>query len=574
MDRLSKVASNCLLPAKKLFKLILDLIENCHSYSFSLLNSQNLTKQYFSKISSFESQLNSYSPFTLILFGIFLIFIYYFIKSILNCFAKIVNFFLNIKENLILLLAKLPGQKAKFAETKKVINEGFKKNFRKKFQKIEFYDNKQDYTKILLKMEKNFLGDNPKIKCGKLTGSVYCLDAQIKYIAGEATKTFLYSNLLHPDIYSYTRYIESELIKLGVQLFNGGEDACGLTTNGGTMSILNAVFSYVNRGRKLGIKNPELIISITAHCAFEKACELFGVKCIKIPLDKKTYQINLNLVEKNISKNTICLVGSFPNFPHCLTDDIEKLSKLGLKYNIPLHVDCCLGGFLVAFYERAGIYDIPKFDFRLPGVTSISADLHKYGLCPKGISLLMFSKHKYRRNAYFIYPRWPGGVYITPGFEGSRTGALIAASFAILTSMGKEFYANNAKKLYDVVKKVKEFIKKECNLIEVIGDPFICGVSFTGKYIPLFYDKLSEKGFAVNFLNSPNGIGFVFTSANVDKADEYMKTLKEINDWLNKEKPDEKKSSDITKLYGLSYTLPLGIATNALDNYADVILDS
>ena len=204
----------------------------------------------------------------------------------MNCFAKIVNFFLNIKENLILLLAKLQGQKAKFAETKKVINEGFKKNFRKKFQKIEFYDNKQDYTKILLKMEKNFLGDNPKIKCGKLTGSVYCLDAQIKYIAGEATKTFLYSNLLHPDIYSYTRYIESELIKLGVQLFNGGEDACGLTTNGGTMSILNAVFSYVNRGRKLGIKNPELIISITAHCAFEKACELFGVKCIKIPLDK------------------------------------------------------------------------------------------------------------------------------------------------------------------------------------------------------------------------------------------------------------------------------------------------
>ena len=162
MDRLSKVVSNCLLPAKKLFKLILDLIENCHSYSFSLLNSQNLTKQYFSKISSFESQLNSYSPFTLILFGIFLIFIYYFIKLILNCFAKIVNFFLNIKENLILLLAKLPGQKAKFAETKKVINEGFKKNFRKKFQKIEFYDNKQDYTKILLKMEKNFLGDNPR----------------------------------------------------------------------------------------------------------------------------------------------------------------------------------------------------------------------------------------------------------------------------------------------------------------------------------------------------------------------------------------------------------------------------
>ena len=250
------------------------------------------------------------------------------------------------------------------------------------------------------------------------------------------------------------------------------------------------------------------------------------------------------------------------------------MSQLGLKYKIPLHVDCCLGGFLVAFYDRAGITDIPKFDFRLPGVTSISADLHKYGLCPKGISLLMFSKHEYRRNSFFIYPRWPGGVYITPGFEGSRTGALIAASFAILTSMGKEFYANNAKRLYDVVKKVKEFINNECNLIEVIGDPFICGVSFTGKYIPFFYDKLSEKGFAVNFLNSPSGIGFVFTSANVDRAEEYMKSIKEINDLLNKEKPDKEKPSDTAKLYGLSYTLPLGIATDALENYPDIILDS
>jgi len=451
------------------------------------------------------------------------------------------------------------------------IDAEFKKMFSKKFKKIEFYDNKQDYTKILSKMEQNFSGDNTKIQSGKLTGSVYCLNDQIKYIAGEATKMFLYSNLLHPDIYSYTRYIESELIKIGIQLFNGKKDACGITTNGGTMSIINAIYSYVNRGRKLGIKNPEIIISITAHCAFEKACEIFGVKCIKIPLDKKTYQINLSLVEKNISKNTICLVGSFPNFPHCISDDIEKLSKLGIKYNIPVHCDCCLGGFLVAFHERAGINDTPLFDFRLPGVTSISADLHKYGLCPKGISLLLFSKHEYRRNLFFIYPHWPGSTYITPSFEGSRTGALIAASFAILTSMGKEFYSNNALEIYNAVKKVKEFIKKNCDLIEVIGNPFICGVSFTGKYIPNFYDMITEKGFAVNYLNSPEGIGFIFTSANVKNADNYMKTLKEINDKLKIEQPQ--KCSEVAKLYGLSYNLPIGIATDAIESYPDILLD-
>ena len=558
--------------SKKTFKLGLDLLENCHTYFYSIMNSQNIIpKKYITKISLFEEQLKSYSSFTLICMSLLLLFLFNLIKILYSYFLKIVYFFINIKENLALLYIKLPGPKKQLSEAKMKIDAEFKKMFSKKFKKIEFYDNKQDYTKILSKMEQNFSGDNTKIQSGKLTGSVYCLNDQIKYIAGEATKIFLYSNLLHPDIYSYTRYVESELIKIGIQLFNGKKDACGITTNGGTMSIINAIYSYVNRGRKLGIKNPEIIISITAHCAFEKACEIFGVKCIKIPLDKKTYQINLSLVEKNISKNTICLVGSFPNFPHCISDDIEKLSKLGIKYNIPVHCDCCLGGFLVAFHERAGINDTPLFDFRLPGVTSISADLHKYGLCPKGISLLLFSKHEYRRNLFFIYPHWPGSTYITPSFEGSRTGALIAASFAILTSMGKEFYSNNALEIYNAVKKVKEFIKKNCDLIEVIGNPFICGVSFTGKYIPNFYDMITEKGFAVNYLNSPEGIGFIFTSANVKNADNYMKTLKEINDKLKIEQPQ--KCSEVAKLYGLSYNLPIGIATGAIESYPDIILD-
>ncbi len=558
--------------SKKTFKLGLDLLENCHTYFYSIMNSQNIIpKKYITKISLFEEQLKSYSSFTLICMSLLLIFLFNLLKIFYSYFLKIVYFFINIKENLALLYIKLPGPKKQLSEAKMKIDAEFKKMFSKKFKKIEFYDNKQDYTKILSKMEQNFSGDNTKIQSGKLTGSVYCLNDQIKYIAGEAAKMFLYSNLLHPDIYSYTRYIESELIKIGIQLFNGKKDACGITTNGGTMSIINAIYSYVNRGRKLGIKNPEIIISITAHCAFEKACEIFGVKCIKIPLDKKTYQINLSLVEKNISKNTICLVGSFPNFPHCVSDDIEKLSKLGIKYNIPVHCDCCLGGFLVAFHERAGINDTPLFDFRLPGVTSISADLHKYGLCPKGISLLLFSKHEYRRNLFFIYPHWPGSTYITPSFEGSRTGALIAASFAILTSMGKEFYSNNALEIYNAVKKVKEFIKKNCDLIEVIGNPFICGVSFTGKYIPNFYDMITEKGFAVNYLNSPEGIGFIFTSANVKNADNYMKTLKEINDKLKIEQPQ--KCSEVAKLYGLSYNLPIGIATDAIESYPDILLD-
>ena len=573
MDMLNKTSTKACSLFSFTIRKILNLIENCHNKFYQLLNTFNYApSHYTSKIVSFEQQLKSYSPFTLIAFGIFFILLFYFLKKCCKFLKKIINFFANIKSNITLLYFQLPGPKKELAKTRLIIKEEFAKSFKSdKFKKIEFRDNKQDYTKILAKIEQNISGDNIKVNCGKLTGSIYCDDDQIKYIAGEAAKMFLYANLLHTDLYTYARYMESELIKIGLELFNGGEDSCGLTTNGGSMSIINAVYAYATRARRNGVKKPELIIPTSAHAAFEKSCEMFNVKCIKIPLNRTDYKVNIRLVEKNISKNTICIVGSFPNFPHCVTDDIESLSKLAVKYKVPLHVDCCLGGFLIAFHERAGILNTPRFDFRLPGVTSISADLHKYGLCPKGISLLLFSKHEYRRNIYFLFPHWQGGTYVTPSFEGSRTAALIASSYAILNSMGREFYAQNAKRIYDAVIKVKEFIKKECDIIEVIGDPSICGVSFTGKYIPFFYDLLCEKGFHVNYLYEPEAVGYIFTSANVGNVDIYIKSLKEAHDKIKKERPA--KISDKAKLYGMGITLPLSVAKYALDVICDAALD-
>ena len=573
MAILNQILSTFISLISLIVRNLLNLIENIHNKFYQLTKTLNLfPPDYYSRITKFEEQLKTYSPFTLVIFGLSLILLFYLIKIIYGYIKKLINFCTNIKENIALIYCSFPGPKAELAQAKQQIKDEFKKSFKSnKYKKIEFRDNKQDYTKILAKMEQNFATDNGKLDCGKLTGSVYCNNDQIKYIANEAAKMFLYSNLLHPDLYTYARYIESELIKIGIDLFNGGEDACGLTTTGGTMSIINAIYGYVVRGRKMGIINPEVIIPLSAHAAFEKACEMFQIKCIKIPLNKNDYKINLKLVEKNISKNTICLVGSFCNFPHCICDDIESLSKIALKYKIPLHVDCCLGGFLVTFHERAGIMTTPKFDFRLPGVTSISADLHKYGLCPKGISLVLFSNHELRRNIFFLFPHWLGGAYVTPSFEGSRTAGLIASSYAIMTSMGKEFYAKNAKAIHDAVIKVKNFIRKECDLIEVIGDPYVCGVSVTGKYIPYFYDLMSEKGYHVNYLYTPEAFGYIFTSANVGNVDQYIKDLKEVHDKIKKEKPA--KISNKAKLYGVGISLPLSVAKNALDVVGDTYLD-
>lgn len=140
-----------------------------------------------------------------------------------------------------------------------------------------------------------------------------------------------------------------------------------------------------------------------------------------------------------INENTCMLVGSAPHFPHGVIDPIEDLSKLAVKYNIPLHVDACLGGFLIVFMREAG-YPLPPFDFSLPGVTSISCDTHKYGYTPKGSSLVMYRNSEYRKHQYFSAVDWPGGIYASPTFAGSRPGSLIAMTWATLAHIGHQGY--------------------------------------------------------------------------------------------------------------------------------------
>ncbi len=165
-----------------------------------------------------------------------------------------------------------------------------------------------------------------------------------------------------------------------------------------------------------------------------------------------------------------------------------------------------------------------------------------------------------------------GGIYCTPNFDGSRTAGLVASSYAILISMGRNFYAENAKKIYEAVIKTKNFIKDKCELLEVIGDPAINGVSFTGKKVEFIYDILSKKGYHLNYLNNPTGIGFIFTSANVSFVDNFLKDLKEVHDDVLKGKCADK-LGETAKLYGMAVQLPEVVAKNNLGCLADAILD-
>jgi sphinganine-1-phosphate aldolase len=215
-----------------------------------------------------------------------------------------------------------------------------------------------------------------------------------------------------------------------------------------------AVKTYRDRARKLcpHITTPNLIAPITIHPAFEKAAHYFGVEVIHIGLTSD-YRVDVAAVAKAINSNTILLVGSAPQYCHGVVDPIEALSELALQRGLPLHVDACYGGFMMPWLEKLGC-KIPLWDFRVKGVTSISADIHKYGYCPRGASVVLYRNAELRAHQFFAYPTWPGGLFGSAAMAGSRPGGMIAAAWTAMVAMGQEGYMKTAKQVLEVTQKI------------------------------------------------------------------------------------------------------------------------
>ena len=271
-------------------------------------------------------------------------------------------------------------------------------------------------------------------KKGGVSGTVYNGSDELTKLTTEVYSRCAWSNPLHPDVFPHVRRMEAEVVQWTLDLFHGGPDSCGTMTTGGTESIMMAMRAYRQLGYEKGIQFPEIVLPVSAHCAFDKAAEYFRMKLTHVPVDPVTRMVDLGQLKRSISSSTVVLVASVPQFPHGIMDPVSEVAQLALSYGVGVHVDCCLGGFVVPFMEEAG-FPIPPFDFRVSGVTSISADTHKYGFAPKGTSVIMYSSKALRHMQYFIAPDWTGGVYATPSVCGSRAGSLIAATWATLANM-------------------------------------------------------------------------------------------------------------------------------------------
>jgi sphinganine-1-phosphate aldolase len=273
---------------------------------------------------------------------------------------------------------------------------------------------------------------------GNASGTVYTADEGHWNFLAEIMKHCILTNPLHLDEFAYVTQCEAEILRWTIELYNGDQEANGIVTSGGTESIILCMLAYREKAKEeKNVTKPNFVCSETAHCAFDKAAFYFGLEIRKIPVTKD-FKADLAGMAKAIDSNTICLVASCPEYAFGQYDPAVEIGALAQSWGIGCHSDCCLGSYINPFAEELG-YKLPTtVDFRVPGITSISCDPHKYAYGPKGCSLALFRDKQLREYQFFANTTWQGGIYATTCIAGSRPGSVIVGTWASMLKHGKE----------------------------------------------------------------------------------------------------------------------------------------
>lgn len=418
----------------------------------------------------------------------------------------------------------------------------------------------------------DFKAEDPEYKNGKVWSLVYYIDEAHQEFLKDAYFKYSSENGLNPTAFKSLKKMENDVISATADILNGTEEVCGVVTSGGTESCLMAVKTYRDMARdKRGVKKPEMIIPETAHVAWYKASEYFNVKIRQVPLDDNLVP-DLKKLKKMINRNTVMILGSAPEYPHGTIDPIEAMGEIAQANNIPLHVDACVGGFILPFMEMNG-EDIPKWDYRVPGVTSISADIHKYGYAAKGASTITYRNLDYLRYQMFVQPNWSGGVFASSALLGTRPGGGYAAAWAALQYFGIDGYQQLAAETLQAVNKIKQAIK-EIPELEIMGNPQgpLLAYQSCDPNVNIFAvgDQMDDKGWKVNKNQKPDGLHAMVTAQHLKVVDEYIADLKEAVATV-KANPDLANQGGAAT-YGMIAHVPLRgmIKKKVLEMYSDM----
>jgi len=409
---------------------------------------------------------------------------------------------------------------------------------------------------------------------GYVSGAVYHGEAGHIDFLNRVYALHSQSNPLHADLWPSAVKYEAEVVAMTAEMLGGGAvqagEVCGTVTSGGTESILLAMKTYRDWAReKRGVRRPEIVVPVTAHAAFEKAAQYFGLKLIQIPVDR-AFRADVSAARRALNRNTVALVGSAPSFPHGTIDPIEELSELARSHGVPFHTDACLGGFILPWARELG-YPVPGFDFRLPGVTSISADTHKFGYAAKGSSVILYRGRELRRFQFYAAADWPGGLYFSPTFAGSRPGALIAQAWAALLATGRTGYLEATRSILETAARLRQAIESVSGLV-VLGDP-LWVIAFTSEVCDIFevMDYMAQRGWNLNGLYRPPAVHICVTLRHTQPG--VVERFSADLQWaVAQAREHPQQSEGLAPVYGLAARIPLrGMVGDLLKRYLDLL---
>jgi glutamate/tyrosine decarboxylase-like PLP-dependent enzyme len=412
--------------------------------------------------------------------------------------------------------------------------------------------------RALLEQMSAFRADDADWHHGRTWSLVYHIDDEHSEFLKRAHGLFASTNGLNPMAFKSLKRMEADVVSMTADMLNGDGGVVGTMTSGGTESILLAVQAYRDRARRgrPWIRRPNMVVPATIHVAFDKAAHYFGVRIRRVPVGPD-HRADVDAMRRRINRNTIFLAASAPQYPHGVVDPIAELGALARQKKLPLHVDACIGGFMLPWVEALGRH-VPTFDFRVPGVTSISADAHKYGYAAKGASVILYRDMSYLKHQFFVESNWCGGIYASPSMPGTRPGGSIAAAWAALRTIGRDGYIRLAERAMECVDRLRAGIDA-IDGVAVLGDPHSTLIAYasTTPAVDIFVvaDLLEAKGWNIDRQQFPDSIHCTVNGNNLAVVDGYLADL--AGAVAHARAHPELKSSGNAAMYGMMAKIPV-----------------
>ncbi len=417
--------------------------------------------------------------------------------------------------------------------------------------------------------------ERPRWRDGLASGAVYHGGDDHVDFLNRVYGTSSQVNPLHADLWPSGAKFEAEIVAMTAAMLGGGDPSrqvVGTVTSGGTESILLAMKAYRDQARAGAgrrVRRPEVVAPSTAHVAFDKAAQCFGIKLVRVPVGSD-YRADVAAMRRAVNRSTVAMVGSAPSFPHGVVDPVEELAAVAAERRIGFHTDACLGGFVLPWARRLG-YEVPGFDFQVPGVTSMSADTHKFGYAAKGTSVVLYRGTELRSHQYFTATEWPGGLYFSPTLAGSRPGGLSAACWAAMVATGEDGYLEATRRVLATGAAIRDGIAAIPRL-RVLGDPlWVIAFTSDGPDIYRVHERMTRRGWSLNALQRPPAVHLCVTLRHTEPgvAERFLADLRASVAGAQAEPAG---GPGAVPVYGLAATIPFrGMVRDLLKRYIDLL---